>query len=149
MSVMERVRDQEQARRMLSELERDRPRHERPPDVAAPTGAGFADVVASGDRIQLDPAELAEALRRLDALHDEIATRLAESTRLEGPLGDGHGPVARHMRGAFGLRGGPSGVQGALRSYLDELGALRAALHQVGVTHQAQDEAVADTMRRK
>ncbi|MEJ2857302.1 MULTISPECIES: hypothetical protein [unclassified Saccharothrix] len=146
---MERVRDENHARRMLDELDRDRPRHERPPDVAAPTGAGFADVVAQADRIELDPAELAEALRRLDALHDEISTRLAESVRLEGPFGDGHGPVSRHMRAAFGLRAGHSGVQGALRSYLDELGALRAALHQVGVTHQTQDEAVADTMRRR
>ncbi|XVV01517.1 hypothetical protein ACQPW3_29530 [Actinosynnema sp. CA-248983] len=147
---MERVRDEEHARRLLKDLERDKPRHERPPDVAAPTGAGFADVVAQGgDRIEMDPAELAEAVRRLDALHEEIATRLGESVELERPFGDGRGPVARHMRAAFGLRGGHSGVQWALRAYLDELGALRAALQQVGVTNQTQDEAVADMMRRK
>ncbi|CAL9396351.1 hypothetical protein SUDANB95_01357 [Actinosynnema sp. ALI-1.44] len=150
MSVMERVRDEEHARRLLKDLERDKPRHERPPEVAAPTGAGSADVVAHrGDRIALDPAELAEALRRLDGLHDEIEARLGESVELERPFGDGRGPVARHMRAAFGLRGGHRGVQGALRSYLDELGALREALRQVGATHQTQDEAVADTMRRK
>ncbi|MEU7525548.1 hypothetical protein AB0A74_07430 [Saccharothrix sp. NPDC042600] len=147
---MERVRDEEHARRLLKDLERDKPRHERPPDVAAPTGAGSADVVAlGGDRIALDPAELAEALRRLDGLYDEIEARLGESVELERPFGDGRGPVARHMRAAFGLRGGHSGVQGALRSYLEELGALREALRQVGTTHQTQDEAVADTMRRK
>jgi hypothetical protein len=147
--LMVRVRSVEDAKRLRDELEDDGPRRHRPPDVAAPTGAGAAGVVAGpADRIELDYAELSEAENRLTALHDELSARLREAGRLEGPFGDGNGPVALHMRRAFGLRGGEEGVQAALRTYLEELGELREALRAVGATHRAEDEQIAEGMKR-
>lgn len=149
-----RVRGVEDAKRMREELRDER--HGTgdavaaqlvSSRVAAPTGAGAADVVArGGDVIELDLAEFARAESRLAELQATLSGLLEQAGgELAQPLGDGKGPVARHMRQAFGLRAGDlgGGVQMALRSYLEELGALRDALHRVGATHQAEDEQVA------
>ncbi len=147
-----RVRGVEGAERLREKLGEHRPeRHAPPPMVAAPTGAGAAPIVPQdGDRIALDFAELDAAVNRLDDLHSALWSHLDQADRLTDDFGDGKGPVAHHMRRAFGLRGSEQdgGVQAALRSYLGELEALRRALHQVGATHRTEDEAAADAMRR-
>ncbi|CCH33604.1 hypothetical protein BN6_63600 [Saccharothrix espanaensis DSM 44229] len=152
MCVMERVRGIEDARRLRDELDRERRgRPAPPPRVAAPTTAGATPIVAQdGDRIALDFDELDAALTTLDELHDTLGEHLRRADVLADHFGDGKGPVALHMRRAFGLRGSgqDGGVQSSLRSYLDELGALRAALRQVGSTHRAEDEAAAEGMRK-
>ncbi|MEU4806065.1 hypothetical protein [Actinosynnema sp. NPDC023587] len=149
---MVRVHGVQDAKRLRDELAHEqRVRPAPPPRVDAPTTAGATPIVAQdGDRIALDFDELDSALNRLDALHDALWEHLHRSDRLSDDLGDGKGPVALHMRRAFGLRGGgqDGGVQSSLRSYLDELGALRTALRQVGATHRAEDEAAAEAMRR-
>jgi uncharacterized protein YukE len=146
-----RVRGVEDARRMREEL-RDERHGAVVPVIAPPTGAGAAGVVAEGgDRIEVDLDEFTRAESRLAELHGTLSELLGRAGgELGQPLGDGRGPVARHMRQAFGLRAGElgGGVQAALRSYLDELETLRDALHRVGVTHQAEDEQVAEGLRR-
>jgi hypothetical protein len=152
-SMVVRVRGVEDAERLREEL-----RDERvvgtvaPPEVAAPTGAGTAEVVAEGgDLIELDLDAFTGAVGDLDRLHGVLSDLLERANReAEEPLGDGKGPVALNMRRAFGLRGGDvgGGVRAALRSYLEELEGLRGALQQVGATHQAKDEESARTMGR-
>lgn len=151
---VQRVRSEQDARELRRELRRQEREHRDGPvrhasDVAAPTGAGTADVVAEGaDGIDLDPEEIATAERELGKLYYEIASYLQQAQQLAGPLGDGKGPVARHLRRAFGLRGGedPGGVQAALRAYLEELAGLRDAISRVGAVHQASDDEAAATM---
>ncbi|MEV0679567.1 hypothetical protein AB0I60_23875 [Actinosynnema sp. NPDC050436] len=148
---MVRVRGIEDAKRLRDGFEREeRGRPAPPPRVDAPGTAGATPIVAQdGDRVALDFDELDSALTRLDELHNTLHEHLRRSDGLSDDLGDGKGPVALHMRRAFGLRGGgqDGGVQSSLQSYLDELGALRAALRQVGSTHRAEDEAAAEAMR--
>ncbi|MFC6088518.1 hypothetical protein Q5530_22615 [Saccharothrix sp. BKS2] len=152
---MVRVRGVEDAQRLREELKDD----ERgrgsvdAPDVAAPTGAGAAGVVADGaaDRIELDLDEFTRAGGELERLRGELVELLRRAEgEVDQPLGDGQGPVALHMRRAFGLRAGEvgGGVRVALRSYLRELDALREALDRVGKTHQAEDEEAKRTMGR-
>lgn len=151
MCVMQRVRGVEDARRLRDELDEDRPRRQAPPPVGAPTGAGATPIAPQdGEHIALDFRELNQAMSDLDELHAALYDDLTRADELAGPFGDGKGPVALHMRRAFGLRGGDldGGVQSALRSYLRELEVLREALRQVGATHQAEDEAAAERMRR-
>ncbi|WP_433262715.1 hypothetical protein ACQPZF_30230 [Actinosynnema sp. CS-041913] len=148
---MERVRGIEDAKRLRDQYEDEPRRHAPLPPVAAPTGAGAAGIVAQdGDRIELDFSELTAALGKLDELHSTLYDHLDKADELQKPFGDGKGPVTHHMRRAFGLRAGDldGGVRTALRSYLDELEALRTALHQVGATHQAEDEAAAEKLRK-
>jgi hypothetical protein len=154
MCVMVRVRGVEDAQRLRDELrddERGRGSVDAP-EVAAPTGAGAAGVVADGsaDRIELDLDEFARAGGELERLRGELVELLRRAEgEVDQPLGDGQGPVARHMRRAFGLRAGEvGGVRVALRSYLEELDALRDALHRVGATHQAEDAEAERTMGR-
>lgn len=119
-------------------------------EVSGPTGAGAAGVVGQdADGIALDPAEVAEAERHLSELYAQIAAYRDQAQDLAGPLGDGRGPVAAHMRKAFGLRGGatPGGVQKALAEYVEELTRLREAIAQAGAVHQAADDASSDDMR--
>ncbi len=148
-----RVRGVEDAERLRKEL-----REETsvgmvvPSEVAAPKGAGTADVVAEGgDLIELDLDAFTGAVSDLDRLHGVLSDLLERAGReAEEPLGDGKGPVSLNMRRAFGLRAGDvgGGVRAALRSYLEELDGLRGALQHVRATHQTQDEESARTMGR-
>lgn len=149
-----RVRGVEDARRMREEL-RDEQRESGAvlvPEVAGPTGAGAAGVVAEGgDFIELDLASFAAAVSDLERLHGVLTELLARADReMDQPLGDGKGPVALNMRRAFGLRGGDvgGGVRLALRSYVRELTLMRDALEQVGKTQRAQDEQVRQDLER-
>ncbi|MGM1060554.1 hypothetical protein [Saccharothrix sp. Mg75] len=150
---MVRVRGVEDAKRLREEL-RDERGHEiiGSAEVRRPTGAGAARITAeAGDRIELDFDRLEEARARLDQLQDVLVEQLRQAQDLGEPIGDGKGPVALHMRRAFRERGGAvgGGVQVALKSYLDELIALRDALGQVGATHRAEDAMIAEAMRRQ
>lgn len=116
-------------------------------EVAA-VGNTPGQIVADGGRFELDPAGIAAADAELGRCRDELATLLAESVQLETPLRDGGGPVASHLRKAFGLRGSTDGgVQGALRGYLAELDALRSAIRQAGADHGQHESDVADQLR--
>ncbi|MGH3431390.1 MAG: hypothetical protein ACRDQB_00990 [Thermocrispum sp.] len=153
--ALEEVSGSREARKLLKEYRKEERAEAHGPmrhasEVAGPSGAGSAGVVGEGtDGIDLDPAEVAEAERRLGELYAEIALYKAQAEDLAGPLGDGRGPVAVHMRKAFGLRGGADigGVHLALQQYLDELARLREAIAQVGVVHQASDEEAMESMR--
>jgi hypothetical protein len=144
------VRGKTDARRLLrDDLDGDKLDGplEKASQVARPTGEGAAGVVGddSGGGIELDLDELAEAQHAIDTKYDELSSYLRLAEELSGPLSDGKGPVTGPMRAAFGLRGGEDsgGVQAALRSYLDELDGLRAAIRQVAASHQSQDEQAA------
>lgn len=146
-----RLRDKADAKRFLREHgEQPRtPRHvASAKDVEAPTGAGAAELVGEdGGRIELDPAEIAAADAELARRHDELSELLAQAKELEAPLRDGSGPVAAHLRRAFGLRGSAErGVQAILRDYLDELAALRAAIRNAASSHQRADEQARDSL---
>lgn len=153
--ALEEVGSKQEARELLKEFRREAKAGQEGPvqhaaQVAGPTGAGSAGVVGEGvDGIALDPAEVAEAERRLSELYVEIAGYKAQAEDLGGPLGDGRGPVAAHMRKAFGLRGGfgPGSVHEALQQYLVELANLREAIAQVGATHQASEDAAVEDMQ--
>ncbi|WP_027944872.1 hypothetical protein [Amycolatopsis taiwanensis] len=147
-----RLQDKADARRFLHEMGKQpqTPRHVATADeVKAPTGAGSAELIAEGDdRIELDPAEIAAADAELARRHDELSELLAQAKELEAPLRDGSGPVATHLRRAFGLRGSAdTGVQATLRDYLDELATLREAIRRAGAGHQAADDEARDSLR--
>lgn len=153
--ALEEISGEREARRLLKEYREQEKATPNTPmrhasEVAGPSGGGSAGVVGEGtDGIALDPAEIAEAEKRLSELYAEIAVYKAQAQDLAGPLGDGAGPVAMHMRRAFGLRGGAGlgGVHLALQQYLDELAVLREAIAQVGVTHQASEDSALESMR--
>ncbi|MFD7658295.1 hypothetical protein ACFV4N_30345 [Actinosynnema sp. NPDC059797] len=155
MCVMVRVRGVEDVKRLRDELkpeERGRGSVDAP-DVAAPTGAGMAGVVADGDadRIELDLDEFTRAGGELERLRGELVELLKRAEgEVDQPLGDGQGPVALHMRRAFGLRAGAidGGVRKALSSYLEELETLRNALNGVAETYRTEDDEVKRTMGR-
>lgn len=141
------VRDRQDAQQMRdAERElRKQTKHEhvsRAAEIAAPAGAGSAQIVAAGaDRIELDPLVLNTVESELARLHDELTRCLALTQELGGELQDGKSPVTQPMRKAFGLRAGagPGGVQAALREYLDELAGLREAIRRVRSAHQEND----------
>lgn len=156
MSDLERVRGRAEARELRDEWraelrdERREDRHrQHANDVAAPTGAGAATIVAQdGDGIDLDLDQLTAATAALDQRYQELSGYLREAVELQGELADGSSPVTHPMRKAFGIRAGAEegGIQAALRAYLAELAAMREAIRQVGALHQAQDEQAAAAM---
>ncbi|HKS45700.1 MAG TPA: hypothetical protein VJT49_11420 [Amycolatopsis sp.] len=142
------------ARRLVRDLREKEPhqagRVAKAGEVAAPAGAGSAELVGEdGGRIELDAAEIAAADAELARRSDELAELLAQARELEAPLRDGGGPVAGHLRKAFGVRGSAdSGVQALLRDYLDELDALREAIRQARAGHEANEAETADALAR-
>lgn len=152
--ALEEVGSRREARELLKEYRRqERESREGPmrqaAQVAGPSGAGAAGVMGDDkDGIDLDPVEVAAAEKRLSELYAELAAYKTQAGELAEMLRDGRGPVAAHMRRAFGQRGGagPGGLQAALQEYLTELARLREAIAQVGATHQASDDATAEAM---
>ncbi|WP_020669560.1 hypothetical protein [Amycolatopsis nigrescens] len=121
-------------------------------DVAAPTGAGSAGVLAEDkDGIDLDLDALKAAEAKLAEHYDELVGYLGQARELEGKLYDGKSPVAGPMGRSFNKRAGAheGGVQATLVAYLAELSALREAIQEVGSTHQNFDDDAADTLRRR
>ncbi|WP_236790971.1 hypothetical protein [Amycolatopsis sp. GM8] len=147
-----RLRDKADARRLLQEAHREAARHHpgkvlKADEVREPSGAGTAELVGDGGRIELDPGEIAAADAELRRRSDELSQLLAQAQDLEAPLRDGTGPVSGHLRKAFGQRGSAdTGVQAVLRSYLDELGALRDAIRQAAAGHAENDANAKDIM---
>jgi hypothetical protein len=150
--VSRRIEDRGDAQRLLRDLGKQpqTPKHVATArGVRDPTGAGSAELVGEDDgRIELDPQEIAAADAELGRRYEELSDLLAQAKELEAPLKDGSGPVATHLRQAFGLRGSAdTGVQATLRQYLDELAALREAIRQAGASHQRMDEQAQDSLR--
>ena len=143
-----RLSDTGDARRLVRQAQRHPEQRYGHVREVAVVGNTPGQVVADGGRFELDPAGLAAADAELGRWRDELATLLAESAQLDTPLRDGGGPVAGHLRKAFGLRGSSeSGVQAALRDYLAELDALRSAIRQAGADHGRHEADVADRLR--
>lgn len=145
--ALEEVGSRREARELLREYRREAKADRGPvhyaAEVAGVTGGGAAGVVGEdSDGLELDPGQINEAVKHLDELYALIATYQEEAQDLAGPLGDGRGPVAAHMRQAFGLRGSatPGGVQKALEEYLEDLARLRDAIAAAGAVHRASDE---------
>ncbi|MFE0023950.1 hypothetical protein [Amycolatopsis sp. NPDC059021] len=148
-----RLQDKDDARRLLKQLgKQPRTPHRvaSAEDVHDPSGAGNAALIADdAGRIELDPAQIAAADAALARHHDELSELLSQAKELEAPLRDGGSPVAKHLRRAFGLRGGAdTGVQATLRDYLDELGTLRDAIRQAGASHARADEQAGESLTR-
>ena len=146
-----RLQDKGDAQRLLKELGRQprTPHHVATAgSVDDPSGAGTAALVAEdAGGIALDPQEIAAADAALARRHDDLTALLNRAKELETPLRDGGGPVAAHLRKAFGLRGSAdTGVQATLRNYLDELEALRDAIRQAGAGHLRADEQAGDSL---
>ncbi|MFD2416065.1 hypothetical protein [Amycolatopsis pigmentata] len=143
-----RLSDKADAKRLLREMPKEHTgRVAKAGQVEAPAGAGSAELVGDAGRIELDPAEIAEAQAELDRHYDELTALLRQAGELETPLRDGSGPVSGHLRKAFGLRGSAdSGVQAILRDYLDELAGLRDAIRQASQDHQRNEADAADTL---
>ncbi len=123
-------------------------------EAGKPAGEGAAAIVADGaDRVELDYAEIAKAVKDLDDRQRVLEEQLAEARALGTPPADGKGPVSVPMRRSFARRGGAEegGVQVALQSYLAELAAFRTAIglvaEQYGRTDEANASAV-DTVAR-
>lgn len=144
-----RLSDKADAKRLLRELPEEHHigRVAKAGQVEAPTGAGSAELVGDAGRIELDPAEIAQAQAELDRHYDELTALLTQAGALEAPLRDGSGPVPAHLWRAFGLRGSPdSGIQPIPRDYLDELDGLRDAIRQASQDHQRNESDAADTL---
>ncbi|TNC20196.1 hypothetical protein FG385_31245 [Amycolatopsis alkalitolerans] len=145
-----RLQDKEDVRNYLHKVGKEpkTPHHvQRAESVDAPSGAGSARLVGDGGRIELDPAEIAAADAQLGKRYDELSELLTQAKELGAPLRDGGGPVAAHLRKAFGVRGSDqTGVQATLREYLDELASLRDAIRRAGAGHEQQEEQARDAM---
>jgi hypothetical protein len=103
------------------------------------------------DGIEVTPEELIQADKDLYAAQLELADHQRRAANLHGPLGDGHGPVAKTMASSFldraSLDGG--GVQSALQNYIDELQNVRNAISQTLTTYESVDSGVAEYLARQ
>ncbi len=149
---MVKVHNKAEAERIREEL-REQRRPSGPvgkaDQVEEPKGEGAAEIVADGsNRIELNHAEIADALKALDQRQQVLEEHLVEARKLGTPLADGKGPVSVPMRRSFARRGGAEegGVQVALESYLAELAAFRAAIGLVAEQHVRTDEANASAV---
>lgn len=147
---MERIHGRDQARDLLRKDEAEQKAISAQPvkhasDVQAlqPQVDPQAPLPPLPDGIDINPDEVQSAKDTLASVTLEIAACLQQAKDLGGPLGDGQGPVARHMREAFGLRGGDQGgsVQKALNEYLTELNGLVDAVAGAAATHATADAA--------
>ena len=107
--------------------------------------AGRLDLLAAGS-----PGEFAANIQALQAANTELRRQadlveglLLEATTLATPMNDGHGPIARVMRTAFGKRAGDArGVVRALSQYRDELNhVLNAIQRTLDSYHLTEDAA--------
>ncbi|MFD5826086.1 hypothetical protein [Lentzea sp. NPDC060358] len=118
-------------------------------EVVGPvTGTGLVGIpTTSADSIAIDPGDFDQAIGLLRRRRDELAGHLADSAVLATPLTDGTGPVALHMRKAFGLRARDTegGVRASLTSYVQQLDLVIQALETVKKTHVDVDESTAAT----
>lgn len=109
---------------------------------------GAAGTNMDGIDVDLDALVLAE--RELAELHDDLFEQLRAATALSGPLGDGSGPVATHMRKAFLDRADvEEGVQAALVDYIEELLTVRSAIVQTLAAYQGVDNELAGRLHRQ
>jgi hypothetical protein len=106
--------------------------------------AGRLDLHATGS-----PAEFAANIAALQAANTELRRQadvvdglLAEARTLATPMQDGHGPIARVMKRAFGKRAGDAqGVVLALTEYREELHRVLNAIQRTLDSYHLTEEA--------
>ncbi|RZS40946.1 hypothetical protein EV193_103264 [Herbihabitans rhizosphaerae] len=99
------------------------------------------------DGFEADYDQLVRTDAHLASLERELLEQLAAAQRLDGPLGDGKGPVAAHMRRSFLKRtDDAAGVRAALKSYLGELEEVRAAIRSTLAGYRTVDESIATNL---
>ncbi|TDQ05491.1 hypothetical protein [Labedaea rhizosphaerae] len=103
------------------------------------------------DGIEVTPEDLIQADKDLAAAQAELLDHIERAKQLHGPLGDGHGPVAKNMAATFLDRAGAQsgGVKAALWNYHNELGNVRAAIAQTLSTYESVDSGVAEYLSRQ
>lgn len=120
------------------------------PDIRAGAMSSHGAVGTGMDGIAVDLDDLVRAERELAELHDDLFAQLRAATALDGPLGDGAGPVALHMRRAFLDRADlEGGVQAALVDYIEELFTVRSAILQTLAAYQGVDGELAARLNRQ
>lgn len=101
------------------------------------------------DGVEVSPEELHSARQNIEGLIAELEDHKTKALELHGPLGDGHGPVAKTMAASFLDRASQeSGVQFALQNYIDELRNVQAAIDQTLGTYTMVEAGVADEFNR-
>ena len=130
------------------------PHHKQRLDTSTVGHADHSDKHILGvgmDGIEVTPEMLSQADAQLAAAQDELKTHMTTAGNLHGPLGDGHGPVAKAMASTFLERASAQGggVQAALQNYHDELQNVRDAIRQTLNTYQAVDTDVAALMNQQ
>lgn len=102
------------------------------------------------DGFEVNLGQLIRTERDLAGTHDILQAYMTESTKLAGPLRDGHSPVAKHMQRAFFERADlDGGLQQALREYMRELFSIRKALLATLNSYQALDADAVDRLNRQ
>lgn len=102
------------------------------------------------DGVEVSPDDLRAADQQLAMAQDELRSHMDAARGLHGPLGDGSGPVARHMRTAFLDRASAdNGVLSALQNYYDELTNVRMAIGQTLATYEFVETGVTDEFNRQ
>ena len=89
-----------------------------------------------------DIAALEAARTQLRAQADVVERLLAEARELATPMNDGHGPIAKVMKRAFGRRAGDvRGVVRALTQYRDELQRVLTAIQRTLDSYRMTEDA--------
>ncbi|GAB3433731.1 hypothetical protein [Actinophytocola sediminis] len=119
------------------------------PDIRAGAAPTHSAAGTGMDGIAVDVDALVRAERELADLHDDLFAQLREAGTLTGPLGDGAGPVATHLRQAFLDRADlDGGVQAVLVDYLEELVTVRSAILATLGAYQGVDNDLAARLNR-
>jgi hypothetical protein len=120
------------------------------PDIRAGAMPLHGAVGTGMDGIAVDLTALVQAERELAELHDDLFDQLRAANALDGPLGDGAGPVTIHMRRAFLNRADlEGGVRAALVDYIEELFTVRSAILQTLAAYQGVDSDLAARLNRQ
>jgi hypothetical protein len=120
------------------------------PDIRAGAAPTHGAAGTGMDGIAVDLDALVRAERELTELHDDLFAQLQAAESLSGPLGDGGGPVANHLRRAFLDRAAlEGGVRSALLDYMKELLDVRLAIRQTLGAYQGYDNDLATRLNQQ
>ena len=144
----ERIRNTGDAKELLGKYHVAKAGHS---DVTVHAGpkTSYAISGTGMDGFEIDPDAMIEARGKLDELQRQLETHLTTAQDLAAPLPDGTSRVADKMREAYLDRASlEHGVQGILRDYLAELGAVQAAIQATLQMYDDLDSATADGVSR-
>lgn len=120
------------------------------PDIRAGAAPTHGAAGTGMDGIAVDLDALVRAERELAELHEDLFAQLRDADSLSGPLGDGGGPVANHLRRAFLDRADvEGGVKAALLEYIEELLVVRTAMMQTLGAYQGVDNDLASRLNQQ